>query len=213
MSWNISATGSFKGVKSYVANFLPGILPPAMHVLINDSIDGPFNSISNAILQELHNASDASGLTKGFRSLEGALNQDLQGFFSPILDVAFNNLANNLATNFAALQTSDPATVLSKVNITMASADAQFRSAVSAINGTANQANSVLGTINSTFGDVTNTIGVLLQMLQPDADGNRHILRALVENLVKDQSPDLAGIFEGQADALDGIVNDALGDY
>ena len=180
---------------------------------INDSIDGPFNSISNAILQELHNASDASGLTKGFRSLEGALNQDLQGFFSPILDVAFNNLANNLVTNFAKFQTTDPTTVLSQVNSTMAAANAQFQSAVSAINGTVNQANSVLGTINSTFGDVTNTIGVLLQMLQPDADGNRHILRALVENLVKDQSPDLAGIFEGQADALDGIVNDALGDY
>ena len=39
MSWNISTTGSFKGVKAYVANLLPGNLPPAMHVLINDSID------------------------------------------------------------------------------------------------------------------------------------------------------------------------------
>jgi hypothetical protein len=180
---------------------------------INDSIDGPFNSISNAILKELHSAADASGLTKGFRSLEGALDEDLTGFFSPILDGAFDNLANNLVSDFTKLQTTDPTTVLSQVNSTMAAANAQFQSAVSAINGTANQANSVLGTINSTFGDVTNTIGVLLQMLQPDADGNRHILRALVENLVQDQSPGVAGIFQGQADALDGIVNDALGDY
>ena len=180
---------------------------------INDTIDGPFNSLSNAIFKELKGAADATKLTKGLRSLQGALNQDASGFFSPILDPAFDPLANNLVTSFAALQTSNPSTVLSQVNSTLAAASTQFESAIATINGAANQANSVIGQMEKTYTDVDGAIGVLLQILETDSSGNRHVLRVIVENLVKDQSPDLGGIFEGQADALDGIVNNALADY
>src|ERR1019366_7458146 len=48
-------------------------------------------------------------------------------------------------------QSTNPATVLLQLQTTFNNADAQFKSAISKINGTANDINSVLGKIDGTY--------------------------------------------------------------
>ena len=180
---------------------------------INETIDGPFNSISNAIFKELKGTADATGISSGLRSLQGVLNSDVHGFFDPILGPAFNGLAGNIVSSLQTNVTSDPATVIAKVDTTMATFNSQFQSAVAGINGTAGQANTVLGQLNTVYTNVDDSIGLLLQIVETDTNGNRHIVRAIVEQLVKDQSKELGQIFTSQGGNLDGAVNNVLADY
>lgn len=180
---------------------------------INETVDGPFNTISNAIYEQLHGAADATGITKGLQSLQGVLGPDPSGFFGPILDGALDGIAGNLVTNLTALETANPATVLQQLQSTFINADAQFKSAISKINGTANDINSVIGKIDGTFSDVTNTVALLLRIIQKDSTGNRNIVRTIVEKLMEQQPDVLQTISEDQAGDIDGFVNDQLADF
>lgn len=133
---------------------------------INETVDGPFNAISNAILQELQGAANAAGITKGLQSVQGVLSPDPNGFFGPILDGALDGIAGSLVTSLTGLETTNPASVLLQLQTVFNGADAQFRSAVGKINGTANDINSVIGKIDGTFTDVTDTVGLLLQIME-----------------------------------------------
>jgi len=180
---------------------------------INETVDGPFNTISNAIYEQLHGAADATGITKGLQSLQGVLCADPSGFFGPILDGALDGIAGNLVTNLTAWETTNPAVVLQQLQATFTSADAQFKSAISKINGTAGDINSVIGKIDGTFTDVTNTVALLLRIMQKDSTGNRNIIRTIVEKLMQQQPEVFQTIAEDQAGDIDGFVNDQLADY
>ena len=53
-------------------------------------------------------------------------------------------------------------------------------------NGTVNDINSVFGQVNGVFNDVDDTLGLLLQILEKDPQGNRHVIRAIVQQLIGD---------------------------
>ena len=175
---------------------------------INETVDGPFNTISNAIYEQLHGAADATGITRGLQGVQVALSPDPSGFFGPVLDGALDGIAGNLVTNLTALETTNPAAVLQQLQTAFTSADAQFKSAISKINGTANDINSVIGKIDGTFTDVTNTVGLLLRIIEKDSAGNRNVVRAIVEKLMEQQPDVLQTIAEDQAGDIDGFVND-----
>ena len=180
---------------------------------INETVDGPFNTISNAIFEQLHGVADATGITKGLQSLQGVLGPDPSGFFGPILDGALGNVSSNLVENLRTLQTTNPATVLLQLQTSFNNADAQFKSAIGKINGTANDINSVLGKIDGTFTDVTNTIALLLRIVEKDATGNRNVVRAIVKKLMEDQPDILQAISDDQAGDIDGFINSQMADY
>ncbi|HEX7654812.1 MAG TPA: hypothetical protein VF607_14990, partial [Verrucomicrobiae bacterium] len=181
--------------------------------LLNNTINGPFITLSNAIYQELKGTADATGLTTGLRSLQGVLNQDAHAFFGPILNPAFDGLASNLVVSLKAFPATNPAVVIGQVAPVIASLDSQFRGTVARINGTVGQVDSVLGQLDVTYTNIDDTIGLLQRILEPDAAGNRHVLRTIVEKLVQDQSPELSQIFTQQGAALDSVVNNVLADY
>ena len=174
----------------------------------NGEINGPFNTISNAIYGELKDISDKTGLSRGFQSLGKILRDDGTDFFSPILGPSLDTVASNIVTSLRNGQTTNPASVLTNVYATIASANAGLEKVLSKINGTANDINSVLGQVNTTYTNVDDTLGLLDRMLEKDSEGNRHILRIIVEKLIQDQSGSL-GLPGALADNLDGSVVDA----
>ena len=180
---------------------------------INETVDGPFNTISNSIFEQLHGAADATGITKGLQGLQGMVAPDPTGFFGPILDRALDEIAGNLVTNLALLETTNSATVLLHLQTTFTSADAQFKSAISKLNGTASDVNSVIGKIDGTFTDATNTVALLLRIIQRDSTGHRNIVRTIVEKLMAQQPDVFQTISEDQAGDIDGFVNDQLADF
>ncbi len=180
---------------------------------INETVDGPFNTISNAIFEQLQGVANATGITKGLQSMQGVLNPNPDGFFGPILDGSLDNISGILVTNLGGLQSANPASVLTNLQIAFNNADAQFRSAISKINGTANDINSVLGKIDGTFTDVTNTVALLLRIIEKDINGNRNVVGAIVKKLMAEQPDILQTITADQAGDIDGFINSQMADY
>ena len=153
---------------------------------------------------------DTSGLTSGFRSLQGMLRENAEGFFRPVLesaldpavDALFPVLSNALAVSRSSLLTNT-------MGILAASSNG-LQAAMSNLNGAAGQANSVIGQVNQTLIDVTNTINLFLRVLakDPEPGGSRHVVRAIIQKLVQDQGPDLGFL----GDLADPVVNDLLKD-
>jgi len=177
-----------------------------------DEINAPFNSISNAIYGELQDISDKTGLSRGFQSMQRMLSDEASGFFGPSLDASLDPVAQSIANALAAGQSSDPNSVLTNVFAAVNDAGSGVQSAISRINGTVNQVNSVIGQVNQTFTDVDDTLGLLQRVVQKDPQGQRHIIRVIVQKLIQDQAGD-TGLPSALADNIDsGVLDTALAD-
>ena len=80
-------------------------------------------------------------------------------------------------------------------------------SALNNLNGAAGQANTVIGQLDGTMNNVQRDLGVLLQILGKDpSSGDRHVVSAILKQLIQDQGPAL-GFAAGLGDnALDTLV-------
>jgi len=184
---------------------------PVLKVLdfANDAlneINGPFNSVSNAIRAEFNGAVSATGLTSGFHSLQNVLREDASGFFRPVVQPALAPVVDQLYALLAEMQRTNAAGFLPKVVPIVNGISNNLKSAIQGINGTAAQANSVMGQVNQTLSDVDDTIGLFLRILQRDTNGDRHAIETIVQKIVSDQGPALGVI----ASIADPILNDLL---
>lgn len=172
--------------------------------LANDAfneINGPFNSLSNALRQAIGGAVDATGLTKGFRSMQRTLRDEMTGFFRPVLEPALEPVVNALYTQLAGNLASAPDLNAFRQAVAGAVNDPAvgLQNAVRNINGVAGQASSVAGQLNQTLTDIDNTLGLFLRILKKDDSGNRNVIRIVMQKIAEDQG------------ALSGIVG-AIGD-
>ena len=183
---------------------------PRLKVLdfVNDALNGnigPLTSVSNVIREKLGSTLDATGLNE----LSQTLREDAQEFFDPVLGPVLDPLVNNtLYPQLAALTQTNQALFLSNVYYIVTSPIGPLQSAIGGINGAANQANSVAGQLNKTLTDVEDTAGLFSRVLNKDVNGNRQIVRAIMDKLVADQGPALA--FAGALDSS--VVNPLLAD-
>jgi hypothetical protein len=184
---------------------------PVLKVLdfANDAlneINGPINSVSNAIRAEFNGAVSATGLTSGFRSLQNVLREDASGFFRPVVQPALAPVVDQLYTLLAEMERTNAAGFFSKVVPIVTGASNNLKSAIQSINGSDAQANSVVGQVNQTLSDVDNTIGLFLRILQKDSNGDRHAIETIIKKIVSDQGPALGVV----ASIADPILNDLL---
>jgi hypothetical protein len=177
--------------------------------LANDAlneINAPINTLSNAIRGELSSAISATGLTSGFRSLQGVLRENAEGFFRPVLEPALNPIVDNLYAALAQQMAGGKANLLAKTPAIIAAGSNQLQNAIMNLNGAVGQANSVLGKLDSTLDDVDDTLGLFIRVLEKDGSGKRHVVRAVIQKLADDQGPAL-GFLVNMGDSL---VNDLL---
>lgn len=171
-----------------------------------NELNGPINSVSNAIRQELGQLFNTTGLTSGFRSLQNTLREDASGFFRPIVQPALTPAVNQIYTLLAAVQASNPAGFRTNIIGIVTGAAVNLQTNIQQITGAAGQANTVFGQLNQTLSDADDTLGLFLNVLKKDNTGQRHVVRAIIQKLAHDQGvspvPDLA----------DGLVNGLLGD-
>jgi hypothetical protein len=106
------------------------------------------------------------------------------------------------------MEQTNPAALLANVGPIVTGACNGLQAAIQGINGAAGQANTVFGTVDQALADVDDTLGLFLRVLEKDGSGNRHVVRAIIEKLVRDQGPAL-GIVAGLGDNL---VNSLLAD-
>jgi len=179
----------------------------------NDAIgelNKPLLSVSNAVREAFTDLADASGINKGFRSMQRVLRDTPEALFRPILDPALEPAANALYTALAQLHAANPAAFLNQVsNSVFASSD--LRTAVQSINGATDNVNSVLGSVNSVLTDLDDTIGLFIRIVQRDGSGQRRAVRIIIQKIVKDQGPELGFAIDLATGIADEIVNDLLG--
>ncbi|MBK7997363.1 MAG: LamG domain-containing protein [Verrucomicrobia bacterium] len=110
--------------------------------LANDAvneINGPLNSISNALRQAIGGAVDATGLTKGFRSMQRTLRDEMSGFFRPVLEPALEPVVNALYTQLANELVTNPANFNNRIASIVNDPAVGLQNAVRNINGVAGQ--------------------------------------------------------------------------
>jgi hypothetical protein len=173
-----------------------------------NEINQPLNTVSNAIRQELGAALASTGLTSGFRSLQSALREDASGFFRPIVQPALDPVVDKIYAALADIQRTNAPALLTSVYGVVGGANAGLNTAISGLNGAANQANSVLGKMNGTLTDADDTLGLFIRALEKDSQGKRHVVRLIIEKLVEDQGPALGFV----ANMGDDLVNKLLTD-
>jgi hypothetical protein len=169
--------------------------------LLNDAVgevNGPLSSVSTAIATALPGVVfDTTGLNE----LQHVLREDPQTFLQPVLDANLAPVVSQLYNSFTNLSQSDP-NFLSEVASQVVFS--QLSSALGGLNGTVGQANSVLGQVNQALSDAQRDVGILVQALAKDNNGNRQAFRAIVRQLLADQGPALgasAGAISGIADS------------
>ncbi len=182
--------------------------------LANDAvneINAPLNTLSNAIASAVQGGLDASGITKGFRSLQTLLREDAGDFFRPVLETALtapgSNVVDNLYTALAPLAGNKTALLANTAAIVSAGSNG-LQTAIQSLNGTTADATKVVGQIAQTLHDVDDTMGLFQRVLQKDPDGKRHVVQIIIQKLVQDQGPAI-GFFTTLGDS---VVNDLLAD-
>gem|GEM_PF-2133992 len=184
---------------------------PALKVLdfVSDALDelsGPLSSVSNAIRSSLSNSVSTIGLTSGFQSLQNTLREDASGFFRPLLDQPLTPIAASIRSQLASLQQSNPGHLNANIATVLGTLTTQLQTVIQSVNGAANSANGVIGKVNGTLNDVDDTLTLFLQVLARDNNGDRHVIKAIIEQLVQDQGPSFLPDLAGQA--LDPILAD-----
>ena len=174
-----------------------------------NELNAPLDSISSAIQSQLGAALNTSGLTSGFRSLQNVLRENPEAFFRPLLEPALDPVVDKIYTNLANQMTAGGKTVLlaNAPGIVMTGNNG-LQSAIMNLNGSAGQVGTVFNQLNQMFATVDDTLGLFLRTLEKDSDGNRHVVRAIIQKLTQDQGPALG--FVGSL--ADSFVNDLLHD-
>ncbi len=171
---------------------------------LNDAvneIDGPLVSVSNAVRGALSATFDTIGLNE----LQQTLREDALSFFTPVLDSALDPVVNQLYAQLAGFPQGNLADFLSNAVFVVNSST--LSSALNNLNGAAGQANTVIGQLDGTMNDVQRDLGVLLQILAKDpASGDRHVVSAILKQLVQDQGPALGFVANLGDDAIDTLV-------
>jgi len=170
-----------------------------------NEVNAPLTTLSNA----LYGAVNTGGMTKGFNRLQTLLREDPDSFFRPVLETALtvpgSNVVDNLYTALASLAANKPALLANTLAIVGANSNG-LPSAIQSLNGTTSDANKVAGQLAQTLADVDGTMQVFLDVLHKDPDGQRHSIRAIVQQLVHDQG---IGAITGLADP---VLDSALGE-
>ena len=176
--------------------------------LANDAvneINGPLNSLSNVIRSAFTDLTDSTGLTKGFRSMQRALRDQVDGFFRPVLEGALDpvggGVVDALYTKLSAELATNPANFSNRVASIVNDPLNGLQNAIRGINGVASQANSVAGQLNGTLNDVDDTLNLFIRILEKGGDGKRHVVQAILQKLAEDQGPAL-GIVGSIADPI-----------
>src|SRR5262249_49427111 len=132
---------------------------------------------------------DATGISKGFRSLQKSLNTQADEFFQPIIDTALDPVANALYDKLAQQYAANPANFVALIKSAFSDVQNDLLQALAGINGAGNKAQTVLGTLNQAMLDVDDTIGLMIRLLEKDTNGDRHVVRILIQKLVSDEGP------------------------
>ncbi len=179
--------------------------------LANDAlneVNGPFNSLSNALRLAIGGAVDAGGLTRGFRSMQRVLRDEMTGFFRPVLEPALEPVVNALYAQLSAALAANAATFRGRIPSIVNDPAVGLQNAIRNINGVGSQAASVAGQMSQALNDLDGTLGLFLRMLQKDGQGNRNVIRAIVQQVASDQ-----GALSGIAGAIaDPVANALLGE-
>jgi len=177
---------------------------------VNDAlneVNGPLNSLSNTLFQALSDAAGAAGLTRGLRGLQHTLRDQMDDFFRPVLEQPVNTVVDRMYPLLAEQLRVNPGNFLNAVPGIVSGATVDLKGVMRQINGVAGNASSVVGKLNGTLADVDATIGVIERMLQRDPQGNRHVVRVLLQKIAQDQP--VPGIV---TTISDGIANQLLRD-
>ena len=180
----------------------------------NDAVDefnGPLLSVSNAVYDAFQGAVNSSGLTSGFRSMQRLLRDETDRLFRPVLDPVLNVVVSNIYPVLSNALASDAANFLNTVSNTVGSASSGLRAGVQTINGTTGQVNSVLGEVNKVLTDMDDTLGLFLRIIEK-TNGQRRVVRIVVQKIVKDQGPELGFVVDVTTGLADNVVNDLLVD-
>lgn len=172
--------------------------------LANDAlneINGPLNSLSNVIRSAFTDLTDATGLTRGFRSMQRTLRDQVDGFFRPVLEGALEPVVTRLYDELSRELAERPSTFSNKVASIVNDPAFGLQNAIRNINGAAGQANSVAWQLNGTLNDVDATLGLFIRILAKGDDGKRHVVQAILQKLAEDQGPAL-GIVGSIADPI-----------
>ncbi|MBI1839493.1 MAG: hypothetical protein HYR88_01400, partial [Verrucomicrobia bacterium] len=179
--------------------------------LANDAINeisSPLNSLSNVVREAFGDALSASGLTRGFRSMQRALRDDAAGFFRPVLEPALDPIVDAIYAKLAADLAVNPTTFSNHVSGIVADGAVGLQNAIRNINGAAGQANTVVGQVDGTLADIDDTLGLFLRIMEKGGDGKRHVIQLILKKIAGDQAPAL-GIVGAIADP---IADDLLKD-
>jgi len=170
---------------------------------LNDAvneIDGPLNSVSNAV----RSAIGATFSAVGFNELQHTLREDATSFFQPVLANALSPAVNQLYNKLSAFPQTDKAAFFS--NVVYQVNQANLTSALNNINGAAGQANTAIGQVDQTMTDVQNDLGTLLKILNKDGSGNRNVIGAIIQQLTSDEGPALGFVTSLASSALNSLV-------
>jgi len=171
---------------------------------LNDAVnelDGPLDSVSNAVRGAIGAVLDTTGLNE----LQHTLREDATSFFQPVVNSAFSGVVDDLYNNLAAYPQSDMAAFYNNLNVQVN--NGELTSALNNINGAVGQANSVIGQVDKTLTDVQKDIGVLLQILVKDGSGKRHVVSAIIEQLTSDEGPALGFVTSLADTEVDSLVS------
>ena len=186
---------------------------PVLKVLdfANDALNelnGPLNSVSNAIRSELGSAVSALGLTSGFQSLQSTLREDASSFFRPLLDPALGPVATRMRQALVTIQQANPAMLNASIDSVVTDVNNQLLAQIQSINGSAAGASGVIGKIDGVMNDADTTLSLFLRVLEKDSNGQRHVIKAIIQKLVEDQGPDLGFVADLGGNALDPLLAD-----
>ena len=175
-------------------------------------LNKPFLSVSNAVRDAFQDLADASGLNRGFRSMQRVLRDAPEAMFKPILEPALDPAVEALYPALTNLLAQNPANFLRQVSNTVFATRDPLNTAVQSINGVVGQANSVLGDLNSVLTDLDNTIGLFIRIVGKDpGTGKRRAVSIIVQKIVKDQAPELGFVLTVASGLADDVVNALLG--
>jgi hypothetical protein len=166
--------------------------------LVNDAVgevDGPLQSLSNAVQSALGTAFDTAGLNE----LQGLLREDSTTFLQPILNSALSPAVNQLYNQLANYPQANQAAFISNAVYQITNVNGPLNGVISSVNGGPGQANTIVGQVNKTLNDAQTDLDQFIQILSPDGNGNYNVVSNIIQRLITDEAKGL-----GYASALGG---------
>ena len=177
-----------------------------------NEINGPINSVSDAIHSKLGAGFNTSGLTSGFRSLQDLMRENAEGFFRPVVESALTdpaaNVVDKLYNALAAELTVSKANLLAKTPAIISATSNGLQTAIMNLNGTAGQANKLFGKLDHTLGNADKHPGFVPDVLHKDPAGKRQVVSAIIQKLAGDQGPALGFVASLGEDAINDLLRE-----